>query len=139
VGFDVVREWDLTIMPHCTVEINLDLALEMPSDLWCQIAIRSSIARRGVIVLAGVIDSDYRGSLIALLHNLTAEAQHFHAGDRLVQLIFHNKPQVQFQSVPSLTTSTRGLGGFGSTNLQSQTPSNTDNILDLPQIGSSFT
>jgi deoxyuridine 5'-triphosphate nucleotidohydrolase len=116
-------------MPHSTVEMNLDLMLEMPPELWCQIAIRSSIARKGVIVLAGVIDSDYRGPLIALLHNLTAEPVHFQAGDRIVQLIFHHRTQVKFNLTSVLTTTVRGTGGFGSTDSQPVNPHSQSPIL----------
>ena len=91
------------------------ISLEIPAGYYGRVAPRSGLAvRHGIDVLAGVIDSDYRGELIILLINLGAEPVTFTTGDRIAQLIIENAAPANFELTDELTDTTRGAGGFGS-------------------------
>ena len=63
----------------------------------------------------GVIDSDYRGEVCALLQNTSIFATTADIGERLVQGVIVPVPEVQIQEVEELSETSRGVGGFGST------------------------
>ena len=67
---------------------------------------------------AGLIDSDYRGLIYVLLSNHSKKAFAIRTGDRIAQVVFLEKFDVQFTKVnkkEDLGNTKRGNGGFGST------------------------
>ena len=48
---------------------------------------------------------------------LTFESNEYQVGDRIVQMIILPYPQIEFEEVEELSSSERGHGGFGSTNI----------------------
>ena len=84
--------------------------------LCLQKAPRSSLALNfGVDVLAGVVDSDYRGEIRVILLNTGTEPVVLSPGDRIAQLIVEKIADLCVTEVSSLPTTVRGEGGFGST------------------------
>ena len=75
---------------------------------------RSSMGKRGIKTLGGVIDSGYRGEVGVILWNLSKEEQMIKAGERIAQLLIQSIATPQTQEVESLTDTDRGSGGFGS-------------------------
>lgn len=75
---------------------------------------RSSMGKRGIKTLGGVIDSGYRGEIGVILWNLSNEAQEIKAGDRIAQLLFQAIATPSTVPVESLPPSDRNQGGFGS-------------------------
>ena len=63
----------------------------------------------------GVIDSDYRGEVCALLQNTSNVMWEALACERLVQGVIVPVPSVQIQEVEELSETSRGKNGFGST------------------------
>jgi dUTP pyrophosphatase len=77
---------------------------------------RSGLAvRSGVDVLAGVIDSDYRGEVCVILINHGSEPVTIKSGDRVAQLVIQRCSQIATKEVDELAGTERGSGGFGST------------------------
>jgi len=78
---------------------------------------RSGQAKRGLTVAnaPGLIDSDYRGEIKVLLHNVSNEPITIHPGDRIAQLMFTPYAKVNFHPIDELNSTIRGDGGFGST------------------------
>jgi deoxycytidine triphosphate deaminase len=81
---------------------------------------RSSLSKTPLILAngTGIIDSGYRGHIMAKVHNLKSNLVCLNEGDKYFQLCAPGlKPfTVQFVSrVTLLTESERGTGGFGST------------------------
>jgi len=76
---------------------------------------RSGIAvRSGIQVMAGLIDSDYRGEIKVCLLNSGVEDFKILPGDRIAQLVI--SPVINLQTFEdSLSKTERGSGGFGST------------------------
>jgi dUTP pyrophosphatase len=75
---------------------------------------RSSLGKRGIKSLGGVIDSGYRGEVGVVLWNLSSEPQEIKAGDRIAQLLIQPIAVPRTVEVSSLTNTDRGQGGFGS-------------------------
>ena len=109
---------DITIPPHQTVKINIGLAFELPDSTFGAIFARSGLATKQGLRPAncvGVVDSDYRGSVIVALHNDSEEVQIVKGGDRIAQLILLPYIPMMFKEVDALDETERGAGGFGST------------------------
>ncbi len=92
------------------------LALQIPRDCYARIAPRSGLAwKKGIDVMAGVVDSSYRGEVGVLLINLSADAVTIEKGERVAQLIFERIYTPDLEVRETLEGSERGSGGFGST------------------------
>lgn len=108
----------IAIYPGISAPVPTGLAVELPEGYVGLIYARSGLACKQGLAPAnkvGVIDSDYRGEMIVMLHNHSRHVKHVHPGDRIAQFVITPVIQAQFHSVDELTTSTRGSGGFGST------------------------
>jgi dUTP pyrophosphatase len=80
-----------------------------------RVAPRSGLAvKYGIDVLAGVIDSTYRGEWKVVLHNTSNTTFSFAKGDRIAQAIPERISNDNFEFVDELTETVRGSGGFGS-------------------------
>ena len=71
--------------------------------------------KNGLDVLAGVIDSDYRGEVCCALLNTGDEAINLPQGSRLCQLIIEQIITPNPEWANELDETARGAGGFGST------------------------
>jgi dUTP pyrophosphatase len=93
------------------------LIVEPPEGYYFDVIARSSIIKTGHMLAnnVGVIDRAYRGELMVPLIKLDPAAPEIVLPARLAQLI--PRPIVHFpvEVVASLTATTRGAGGFGST------------------------
>ena len=78
---------------------------------------RSSVASKGLFTHAGVIDSGYIGEIKVLFHNAnqTLYKGEINKGDKIAQLIPTEVVSFEVQETTSLTKTTRGDKGFGST------------------------
>jgi dUTP pyrophosphatase len=63
----------------------------------------------------GIIDAGYRGELIAIVDNLSDEAFMVKKGERYFQICAPNLEPIEFELVSALSTTSRGVGGLGST------------------------
>jgi dUTP pyrophosphatase len=81
------------------------------------VAPRSGLAaKHGVDVLAGVVDSSYRGEVkVVLLNTDRHNTFHIEKGDRIAQIIIEAHLNLPFVERDGLSDSGRGSGGFGST------------------------
>lgn len=94
------------------------LAFEIPEDHVMLIFSRSGHGFKNDVRLSncvGVIDSDYRGELkVKLSCDKQGWGLEVNAGDRIAQGMVIPYKKVQFEEVDSLSETTRGEGGFGS-------------------------
>jgi dUTP pyrophosphatase len=115
-GLDVCSIDDLRIEAKQRATARTGLAVAIPPGFYGRIAPRSGLAaKNGLDVLAGVIDSDYRGELCCLLYNTGDEAIHLPAGSKICQLIVEQIITPEATWVSELDETARGAGGFGST------------------------
>lgn len=111
-------EEPVTIAPGASAFIPTGLAMEIPEGYVGLIYARSGLAcKRGLAPAnkVGVIDSDYRGEFIVVLHNHGSEAQTVSHGERIAQLVIAPVIQANFRLTDSLSDTLRSSGGFGST------------------------
>mgnify|MGYP000379968055 FL=1 len=128
-GYDLYTTESYELKPGERKAFKTDIALAIPEGFYGRVAPRSGLAvKHGIDVLAGVIDSDYRGEILVALINL---------GDKPVQLpivkdgketaiaqiIFEACGTITggFVEVDDLTATQRGSGGFGSSDNKRET------------------
>src|ERR1044071_3644623 len=87
-GLDVCCIEELEIRPKQRVMARTGLAVAIPPGFYGRVAPRSGLAAKdGLDVLAGVIDSDYRGEVCCLLYNTGDATINLPAGSKICQLI----------------------------------------------------
>ena len=116
VGYDVTSPSTYYIDPNSTVKIPLGLAILPPKDMYTRLASRSSLASKGLNVVGGIIDHDYRGDVIVCRHNTSNERQYVKQGDRIAQMVFEKFGRPQIEVTTTLPPTGRNRGGFSSTN-----------------------
>lgn len=104
-----------TIAPGAFVKLNLQIAIQLEPGEVAILHPRSSMAARGVDVLGGVIDSDYRGPIGLVLINHSTVSIELAPGDRVAQLVVFTHSMRPVEVVAELDSTERGAGGFGST------------------------
>ncbi len=114
-GFDLYAIRNQTVSPGSPVTIPLGFSTELPDSIHGRIESRSGMALRGLVVLTGVIDSDYRGEWKVIVQATTNQSHEIKAGDRIAQVVFRPTIRPRFTTVEMLTDTARGTGGFGST------------------------
>ena len=115
-GLDVCSIEDLEIEPKRRVMARTGLAVAIPQGFYGRVAPRSGLAaKNGLDVLAGVIDSDYRGEVCCLLYNTGDETISLPAGSKICQLIVEQIITPEAEWATDLDETARGAGGFGST------------------------
>lgn len=113
-----VLDEDLIIKPHETVMIHTYLSMEIPIGYAGMVFARSGLSTKKGLAPAnkvGVVDADYRGEIMVALHNHSNNDQTIVNGERVAQLVIMPYLKVEFKEVESLSDTTRGKGGFGST------------------------
>ena len=63
----------------------------------------------------GVVDADYRGEVMVALHNHSNIPQTVAGGERVAQLVVAPFLKAEFEEEEELSSTVRGVGGFGST------------------------
>jgi|TARA_R100000908_G_C3723451_1_gene125358 dUTP pyrophosphatase len=114
--------WDLyasgtsqPVYPHKRRLVSTDISIAIPDGYCGLIWPRSGLSvKKGIDVLAGVIDSGYRGEIKVCLLNTSDQMVHIHPGDRIAQLIIQKVEDIKFLEVDNLNDTDRGEGGFGS-------------------------
>lgn len=119
-GYDLyaANEEPIIIGPGENGTIPLGFATEIPVNMYGAIYARSGLASRDGLRPAncvGIIDSDYRGEWMVVLHNDSGSYRDVTAGDRIAQVVFGNVMPQSFEPVDNLPNTERGNGGFGST------------------------
>ena len=115
-GLDVCSIEDVEIGPKQRVMARTGLAVAIPPGFYGRIAPRSGLAaKKGLDVLSGVIDSDYRGEVLCLLYNTGDEIINLPAGTKICQLIIEQIITPEAEWAVELDETARGAGGFGST------------------------
>ena len=111
-------ESDIEILPGCSAFIPTGLAMELPKGYAGLLFARSGMACKRDLAPAnkvGVIDSDYRGEFIVVLHNHGMRPQVVKHGERIAQLLVMPVLAPSFEVVDDLSSTERDIGGFGST------------------------
>lgn len=117
-GMDLRAAEDQILPPGGRALVATGFAIALPHGFEAQVRPRSGLAaKHGVTVLnaPGTIDADYRGEMKVILINHGSEAFAIKRGDRIAQMIVAPVTRVSLAEAASLSDTTRGAGGFGST------------------------
>ena len=114
-------EKDIVIKPLERSIIATGLFIELPEGYEAQVRPRSGLAaKHGLTVLnsPGTIDADYRGEIGVILVNLSNTDFTIKNGERVAQMVIAKHYRTEWNLVQSLSETSRGTGGFGSTGNQ---------------------
>jgi dUTP pyrophosphatase len=115
-GLDIFSIEAVVIEPKQRSLVRTGLAVAIPEGYYGRVAPRSGLAtQKGLDVLAGVIDSDYRGEVRCLLYNAGDEAINLPAQSKICQLIIEKIITPSAVWSDEISDTDRGSGGFGST------------------------
>ncbi len=115
-GLDMYSIETVSIAPKQRLLVRTGLAVAIPEGFYGRLAPRSGLAtKQGLDVLAGVIDSDYRGEVCCLLYNTGDETVDLPEESKICQLIVERIILPAPRWVNDLDETHRGEGGFGST------------------------
>ena len=119
-GMDLRANIDeaITLKPLDRTIVKTGLFIELPIGFEAQVRPRSGLAaKKGITVLnaPGTVDADYRGEIGVILVNLSNEDFTIENGERIAQLVIAKHERAEWIEVETLSETSRGEGGFGST------------------------
>lgn len=88
-GYDLYAAEDNIVYSMSRTLIKTNISIAIPEGYYGRIAPRSGLAfKNGIDILAGVIDSDYRGDIGVILFNTSTNSEFkVKSGDRIAQII----------------------------------------------------
>ena len=116
-GLDLSACEHVLLPPGERAVVPTGLAVEIPDGYAGFVQPRSGLAARhgiGIVNSPGLIDSGYRGEIRVILLNTGREAFSVEPGMRVAQLVVAPVATVRLVEVDELTSSERGVRGFGS-------------------------
>lgn len=117
-AMDICAATDYLISREQFYPIPTGFAVAVPEGYELQCRPRSGLAAKHGITITnspGTIDSDYRGEIFVVLHNLGVRPFQVNKGDRIAQLVLAPVTIATPTEVEFLDATDRGAGGFGST------------------------
>ena len=122
-GLDLRAAEDAVLAPFERKLVSCGIAIAIPQGYAGFVLPRSGLAAKhgiSIVNAPGLIDSNYRGVIKAILVNLDAHNEFEIAhGDRIAQLVILETPVVELEEADELSETERGAGGFGSSGVQS--------------------
>ena len=92
------------------------IKMEIPSGYVGLVWDKSGLAvKYGIKIMAGVIDSTYRGEIVIILINTGNENYLVEKNTKIAQMLIQKVEQVEIEEVENLNETKRGKSGFGST------------------------
>ena len=120
-GYDLYSAEDVVIYPNERKLIKTDIKFIIPTGYYGRISDRSGLAyKSGITVIAGIIDSSYRGEIGVILYNSDKDNKFpILKGDRIAQIVIETHFDLEFEQVDGFEDKTeRGENGFGSTGVK---------------------
>ena len=121
-GLDLYCPSDILIEPRTMKMIDFKIQCEGLSEndgrnVCYYLYPRSSISKTPLRLAnsIGIIDSGYRGNIMAAVDNISDEPYQVQKGQRLFQICGRYLEPIELQLVEELSDTERGNGGFGST------------------------
>lgn len=119
-GYDLFADVTepVELLPHETKMISTGVAVAIPAGYFGGVYARSGLSAKEGLRPAnctGVVDSDYRGTIMVALHNDGESARQVQPLQKIAQLVVMPYLPITFAEVKELPDTARGAGGFGST------------------------
>ena len=115
VGSDLFSAYKYVISPLDTMLVKTDFVICVPAGYYGLISGRSSVALKGVQTHVGMLDSDFRGLVCAILTNMSSSDYTTESGDRIGQLSILRCKKPKWVEVDKMPDKIKRMGGFGST------------------------
>lgn len=118
------------------VAVKTGVSIQFKSNIgtntgYARIAPRSGLSLSGIDIYGGVVDSSYTGELMVIMENNSVYSEvYVHKGDKIAQLIFEQANFPSLRYVSQLEETTRGSGGFGSTDSPTNTTMSSNGTLN---------
>ena len=111
------NDGDIILYPGAPVMINTKTRMEIPEGHVGLLFVRSSVGKRLISLSnsTAVIDSDYRGDIMAHLVYSGDAMEEIKLGERFCQIVIVPYRKAELEFVDELSETERGNGGFGST------------------------
>lgn len=117
-GADIYSIEDYKISPHSTIIVKTGLKVAIPKGYEIQIRPRSGLSLKTPLRIAntpGTIDAEYRGEIGVIVENTGNLTQTINKGDKIAQMVIMPVPMIKWEETTELDSTTRGEGGYGST------------------------
>jgi len=114
----VTEDFPLILAPGQRALVPTGISVALPAGYEAQVRPRSGLAsKHGVTVLnaPGTVDADYRGEISVLLINHGDAPFAIRRGERIAQMVIASVLRAELVATPTLSSTERGSGGFGST------------------------
>ncbi|KAG6534532.1 hypothetical protein ZIOFF_008435 [Zingiber officinale] len=114
-GYDLAISYPQEIAARSRSMMATSICIQVPKGTYARIAPRSSAAMRGLMIMGGVIDGDYRGELKIIVYNATDNDIFLDQQECIAQIILERITIPPVREVAELANTTRADQGFGST------------------------
>jgi dUTP pyrophosphatase len=122
-GADLMTTVDVVLEPGERALVPTGISIALPEGYVALVHPRSGLAARhglSIVNSPGTIDAGYRGEIMVMLINHDpADTIRLRRGDRVAQLVVQRFERAVFTEVDALPESVRGIGGYGSTGVES--------------------
>ena len=108
-GLDLYSSIDVDIEVGSIKKVNTGICLSLPENSYGSIRDKSSLASKGLLTLAGVIDKDYTGEIIIIMTSLIKTIK-IKKRQKIAQLIVSN---IMYPEIKFLKDTERNKKGFG--------------------------
>lgn len=113
-GYDLYSTKDKWIFPFKVYKIPLNIKLELKENTFGLITSRSGKSLKGLFVIPGIIDSNYRGQVNAIVTKIGLLPHRIKKNTRIAQMIILEYKDYHFAETNNLNKSNRNEKGFGS-------------------------
>jgi dUTP pyrophosphatase len=114
-GADLRTPKRFTIPPKDMAVIDTGVHVEIPKGYAGFIKSKSGLMVNDGIIVDGLIDAGFDGSIHVCMFNLSRAYKVFETGDKIAQLVINKIETPEFELVDQITGGDRGDNGFGST------------------------
>ena len=101
---------------------DVEYSNNLASSHFIKIEGRSGLALKRIVPSGGVVDLSYRNEIKVILNNNSNTTFKVSVGDRIAQMIVYqvaaNSAEISLSTTDSLTETSRGQAGFGSTGMK---------------------
>ena len=122
-GIDLIVPQDLEVDSFQVGSIDHLIQCEMKNSLNQSVSYylypRSSISKTPFTMAnsVGIIDVGYRGNIMSKVRNMSHQNSKISTNDKMFQICAPNLEPIKIEIVSELSETSRGDGGFGSTNI----------------------
>jgi len=117
-GLDLFAAERADIPPGGTQAVATGISIELPPETEAQVRPRSGLALKHQVTVLntpGTIDEGYRGEVKVILINHGQQGFVVERGDKIAQMVVKPVCRAHVMEVKTLSETSRGSGGFGST------------------------